>query len=52
MRKLQTDSGTILTDQKSILKEIHKFYAKLFKSRDSQAQNDVIREKIAHANLK
>ena len=37
---------------KSILKEIHKFYAKLFKSRDCQAQNDVIQENIAHANLK
>ena len=52
MRKLQTDSGSIITNQKSILKEIHKFYSNLFKSRDDQTQNDMAREKISGANLK
>ena len=45
MRKLQTDTGLLITNQKNILKEIHKFYSNLFRSRDDQAQNDIAKEK-------
>ena len=52
MKKLQTDSGSIITDQKSILKEIQKYYSNLFKSRYHQNQNNIAREEISRANLK
>ena len=52
MKKIQTNSGTIVTDQKSILKEIPKFYHNLFKSRDCNIKTYNAKEEITRAGLK
>ena len=52
MKKRQTNSGTIVTDQKSILKEIQRFYHNLFKSRDCNIETFNAKEEITRAGLK
>ena len=52
MKKIQTNSGTIVTDQKNILKEIQKFYHNLFKSRDCNIETYNAKEEITRAGLK
>ena len=52
MKKIQTNSGNIITDQKEILKEIQNFYSKLFKSKDYNLENFNYKEEIKRANVK
>ena len=51
MKKIQTNLGTIVMDQKSILKEIQKFYHNLFKSRDCNIETYNAKEEITRAGL-
>ena len=52
MKKIQTNSGTVVMDQKLILKEIENFYCNLFKSKDHNIENYNYKEEIKRANLK
>ena len=52
MKKLETNSGTVVTGQKHILKEIQNFYCKLFKSKDCNVETHNQKEEIKRANVK
>ena len=51
-RKLQTNNGTILTDQKQILIEVEQFYANLFKRKRILKEMNSVNEHIFQARLK
>ena len=46
------NSGTVVTGQKHILKEIQNFYCKLFKSKDCNVETHNQKEEIKRANVK
>ena len=48
MQHLEKDDGTILTDQKAILKETELYYQNLYSSRDAELQNIDLNEYIGH----
>ena len=52
IRKLQTNNGTVLTDQKQILKEVEQFYANLFKRKRILKEMSSVNEHISQARLK
>ena len=52
IRKLQTKNGTVLTDQKQILKEVEQFYANLFKRKRILKEMSSVNEHISQARLK
>ena len=52
IRKVQTSNGTVVTDQKKILKEVENYYHNLFKSRDYVIQSHNVKEEIIQAKLK
>ena len=52
MKKVKDKFSVVISDLKSILKEIQNFYHNLFKSRDCNIENCNAKEEIAHVNLK
>ena len=52
MKKVQDQFGVVISDQKSILKEIQNFYDNLCKLRDCNIEIYNSKEEFAHANLK
>ena len=48
MQHLEKDDGTILTDQKAILKETELYYQNLYSSRDAELHNIDLNEYIGH----
>ena len=52
IRKIETKTGDIITDQKAILKNVEKFYHNLFRSRDNKDHNYNMKEEIRNAKLK
>ena len=52
IRKIETNTGDIITDQKVILNNVEKFYHNLFRSRDNKDHNYNMKEEIRNAKLK